>query len=616
MPDITILPEHLANKIAAGEVVERPASVVKELIENAIDAAANRIDVEVEGGGTRLIRVIDDGNGMDEDDVLLCFERHGTSKISNDADLDTIETLGFRGEAIPSIASVSRMTIVSRPKNSSLGTLVYFNYGKLEKAHETGCSLGTRIEVRNLFGNTPARKKFLRTKRTEISHIDEIVKNYSLGCPSIAFSLTIDGRNTIAIHSGLSLEDRLRKFLNYNKELININVSTQRKKLSGFLVPPELKLSGSNRMRLFINGRAIKDRVMHHAVIEGLRGFLLKGHSPAGYLHLRIEPNDVDVNVHPAKHEVRFRDSRDVHQFIQQAIEHGMSDFQQHVREDFITRSSHTEKTDTSIRDAFSSPTIPSHHDRHPRPLPYPANTHHDFTLMRTNETQSKATYTGVTEIASETPIPPDIENPAENTTIQGEPAAHHTMQIIGQLNSLYIFCRSGDNLIVIDQHAAHERLLYEKYRNQYFEGKIASQTLLFPETIELTPFQIQLVESNSEEIEKLGFSFSEFGGNSYILSAIPAIAGIGGAKDIFLDVLNTFGSEPNKRTPGGKLDDLLASLACKAAIKAGQSLSEAEINGLLDRMVQADLFSHCPHGRPVVRKFTPDEIKKWFSRT
>lgn len=660
MANIRILPEQLANRIAAGEVVERPASVVKELVENSLDAGADRIDIEVEGGGTRLIRILDNGSGMDEDDILLSFERHGTSKIHDSHDLVAISTLGFRGEAIPSIASVSKMTVTSRPRNNELGTTVFFDYGRLQKIHETGCSQGTLIEVRNLFGKTPARKKFLRTQRTELGHIDEITKNYALACPNITFTLRVNGKETIRLTAGIGLEERLRSVMHYADQLIPVetDAASPPRSLHGFLLPPEQSVGASTRLRLFINGRAIKDRVMSHAAFEGLRGFLLKGHSPGGYLHLRIPMDELDVNVHPAKQEVRFRSSGDIHQFIKQSVEAAMRGHQNTVKSSLFTprqlhadRAEPTAQTENAgicgentttrqqqpLQDFPGDPQTGGHTS--PIRLTAPITPSTIPPLHQTSEPEAHGSHgqrfhdasppspaKGIADQPEGPPLrasTPAAEQPATtpvHSFVPGKGAAPHptghNLQIIGQFKNLYIFCRAGDNLLVIDQHAAHERILYEKLRKQYTTASIASQNLLFPETVELSPFQIELVESNRKELARMGFTVAEFGGNSYILSAVPALAGQGAARDIFFDVLGGFGSEGYRHSHGGKLENILATMACKAAVKSGDELSPREIDALLNTMAQADLFSHCPHGRPVLRYFSEDDLKKWFHRT
>lgn len=618
MPNIRILPEQLANRIAAGEVIERPASIVKELVENSLDAGAHRIEVEVEGGGTRLIRVIDNGSGMDEDDILLCFERHGTSKIDENHDLLAIETLGFRGEALPSIASVSRMTITSRPEANEFGNSVHFEYGKLQKIHETGCPKGTVVEVRGLFGRTPARKKFLRTNRTEIGHIDEIIKSYALAAPEIALTFSVNGKEILNFKKSDNLEQRLRAIMHYDDTLIPVDdkrPGTPLRKLHGFLIPPERSYGASGKLRLFINGRAIRDRLMRHGVFEGLRGFLLKGNSPGGYLHLQLPAEELDVNVHPAKHEVRFRNSGDIHEFIKQGVEGAMSAYQQTIKSSLFYTNTYAEKDKPAYDPGEEAPTTPSNQTE-PRTWSKisadpPRKSSFSWPEHTPSQQASVSSPLQTRESISFAPkeqrksIPDFPENPTSLNEIR----------VIGQYNNLYIFCQAGDILLVIDQHAAHERLLYEKFRRHYLADSVASQTLLFPETVELSPFQIQLVENNSDELRRMGFTLQEFGGNSYVISAVPALAGQCRPMDIFFDALDGFGQK-EQHGGGGKLEDILSTMACKAAVRAGDELSLEEIHALLDAMAEADLFSHCPHGRPVLKSFSGKDLKKWFYRT
>ncbi|WP_176761024.1 DNA mismatch repair endonuclease MutL [Desulforhopalus singaporensis] len=656
MSKIRILPEQLANQIAAGEVVERPASVVKELVENSLDAGSDRIEVEIEGGGTRLIRVIDNGQGMDEDDLLLSLERHGTSKIQNEQDLGSINTLGFRGEAIPSIGSVSKMTLTSRVADSPLGTRVVLEYGKLTKVHETGCSLGTTIEVRNLFGNTPARKKFLRTTRTEIGHIEEIVKNYALATTKATFILRVDGRESLYLDQTLSLKQRLAAVMRFKGDFLPVTSSGGNSRhLKGFLVPPEQVSVGPSRLRLFVNGRAIRDRMFTHAIAEGLRGFLMKGKNPAGLFCLEIPPDEVDVNVHPAKQEIRFRNGRDVHLFISSTIQQAMADHQQQIKsvlfgkdklpdrqpvpiwgqqdsEDVVLpRSENPAAGDTAPSasfppeektgapqdigafggdKAFRLEQDKSSDDVAPCPVSAPV-------ARRPQPKKLKPAVRSIYETAEPMPGGRGASRTQEqrlpSPPHHGETA--HNLQVIGQLDNLYIFCKGPEGLVVIDQHAAHERLLFEKLRRQFLERRVVSQTLMFPETVELSVFQAELALKNSEEIARIGFAVREFGGNTFIISAVPAVAGTISPTELFLDVLEKFGSE-KESSGGGLLDNILANMACKAAVKAGTPLSAPEIDRLLNDMARADLFSHCPHGRPVMRLFFPDEMKKWFYRT
>lgn len=627
MSKIRILPEQLANQIAAGEVVERPASVVKELLENSLDAKSSRIEIEIEGGGTRLIRIIDNGEGMDEDDLLLSLERHGTSKIQNEEDLGAIGTLGFRGEAVPSIGSVSQFTITSRPEQAELGTRVVLHFGKLTKVHEIGCSFGTTVEVRNLFGNTPARRKFLRTARTELGHIDEVVKNYALGSPKVTFILRIDGRDTIYLDNSLSIEQRLGNIMRYDGPFIPVKTTNNIRQISGFLVPPEKVTIGPAKMRVFVNGRAIRDRMIVHAVAEGLRGFLMKGKNPSGLIHLTLSPDEVDVNVHPAKHEVRFRNSRDVHSLLSHAVAQAMLEHQQTIKSSIfgadrtIERTPvplKSESTDSGVSESLftAGEQLPNNFSQAKDPhfsKPYEAQ--NPFPQERTTASPPVAK-TPQPLFATAEPMEQSSFEEKQEPIRQENPGATHNLLVVGQYDNLYIFCKTSDGLLVIDQHAAHERLLYEKFRKQYLTNTIVRQTLMFPETVELSLFQAQLVEKNEEELDRIGFSIREFGGNTYIVSAVPALAGLANPRELFLDILEQFGSENNRADSGGFLDTILATMACKAAVKAGTELSNREIDNLLNEMTRADLFTHCPHGRPVVKQFSRDEVKKWFYRT
>jgi len=634
MSKIRILPEQLANQIAAGEVVERPASVVKELLENSLDAGANRVEIEIEGSGTRLIRIIDNGVGMAEDDLLLSLERHGTSKIETEEDLGAIATLGFRGEAIPSIGSVSQLSITSRPEEAELGTRVVLHFGKLTKVHEIGCSFGTTIEVRNLFGNTPARRKFLRTARTELGHIDEVVKNYALGSPSVTFILRIDGKDILYLDNSLSIEQRLGNIMRFSGPFLPVGSDEQKlsiRKVSGFLVPPEKVTIGPARMRLFVNGRAIRDRMIIHAVTEGLRGFLMKGKNPSGLITLTLPPEEVDVNVHPAKHEVRFRNSRDVHTMVSQTVSAAMRSHQLAIKarifgpERTIDRTPIPLEPQMEVIQSFESSSTPNAEPA--------ANVSESSDIQYRKQEENRSPLSkgqiapqpsavkarplfATAEPMRQAPLGKDEPASLNKGTGQTGNAGAHNLLVIGQYDELYIFCKNSEGLLVIDQHAAHERLLYEKLRKHYLDNTVVRQTLMFPETVELSLFQAQLVEKNQKELERLGFSVREFGGNTYIISAVPALAGHANPRDLFLDILEQFGSENSSGEAGGFLNTILATMACKAAVKAGTQLSTQEIDRLLNEMTKADLFSHCPHGRPVVKQFTREEVKKWFYRT
>jgi DNA mismatch repair protein MutL len=597
---------------------------------------------------------------MDEDDMLLCLERHGTSKIATDQDLAAINSLGFRGEAIPSIGSVSRMTITSRPQNASLGARVVLDYGKVLKVHEIGCSRGTIFEVRNLFGNTPARRKFLRTSRTEMAHIEEVVKSYALAAPAIAFILRVDEREVLHFDESQSLPDRLAAILHYQGPFMEVGKAGNRDSgtatAHGYLVPPDAIVAGSAGIRLLVNGRAVRDRMIVHGVVEGLRNFLMKGRNPAGLIHLRLPPEDVDVNVHPTKQEIRLRDSQAIHQMISQAVEQAMQEHQKKLQSTIFRtpplqeHRPKQEPTPQPLRDsenteipflvgcavrtvAFnakdsgnSSEVRTAHPTQTPQPVsrrdqpPIPSRPFASVPKpfcpeVAVHSAAASSLQTAEPDAVTSPPITQPVSATQQALPVEKTPG--HGLKVIGQYADLYIFCQSENgDLLVVDQHAAHERLLFEDLKRQFMQGHIASQTLLFPATVELSIAETECVEHHAEEIRQMGFTVREFGGNSFIISAVPAMAGQCNPGELLVDILARFGHADEKKGKGSILDDILASMACKAAVKAGDKLHALEIDALLTRMARADLFSHCPHGRPVLKHFTATEVKKWFHRT
>lgn len=651
MSKIRILPEQLANRIAAGEVVERPASVVKELLENSLDAGASDIEIEIEGSGTRLIRVIDNGEGMDEDDLLLCLERHGTSKLTSDHDLTAINSLGFRGEAIPSIGSVSRMSITSRTPESPLGAKVTLDYGKLIKVHEIGCSRGTIFEIRNLFGNTPARRKFLRTSRTEQAHIEEVVKNYALAAPTVSFILRIDDRVVCHFTKNQPLPARLAQIMRYQGRFLEVGKAPDEEQLKtcgrliatgsppavhGFLLPPDAHTASSTQIRLLVNGRAVRDRMIIHAVTEGFRNFLMKGKSPAGLIHLLLPSEDIDVNVHPTKQEIRLRDSQAIHQMISQTVEQAIHRYQREIQGIIFRSAPIPDNTHAQV----ATDSLPIFECPNPQttqnPFSAPPSSSQSLTPCRQETRHQQGIIPSQTAHTQQTTSPPaSVPQTAEPVLqeaplpLQTGPLTHqplmetrdkgHGLKVIGQYDNLYIFCQSADGgLLVVDQHAAHERLLFEDLKRKFLQGTVASQALLFPATVELSIAESECVERHGADIKQMGFTVREFGGNSYVISAVPALAGQCNPGELLKDILGRFieeNSTKEKTRKGSILDDILASIACKAAVKAGDHLHAREIDALLTRMSKADLFSHCPHGRPVTKHFTTTEIKKWFYR-
>ncbi|MFZ5759032.1 MAG: DNA mismatch repair endonuclease MutL [Thermodesulfobacteriota bacterium] len=638
MSNIKILPENLANQIAAGEVVERPASVVKEFVENSIDAGASRIAVEVEGAGSRLIRVIDDGVGMDQDDILLSLERHATSKLHSLEQLGAIATLGFRGEAIPSIASVCRLTITSRSTDAALGNRVEVRYGQLHKVHEMGCAPGTIMEVRDLFGNVPARRKFLKSARTELAHVDDMLLNCVLAYPSLGVSYTVDNRESFSYAAGSeTLEWRVRQIMGQrlHKDLIAVAGSVDDMVLSALLLPPDEGGTAAARLRIFVNRRPVRDRMMAHAVAEGMHHFLMKGRLPRGVVFLDLDPGQVDVNVHPAKQEIRFRESNKVHRLVVASIGRAMADYQQQLRFSLFGRPEREETPAAAlpvaeVKRSEQPGLCPPRHGTEGLHLAPVGQTEPVIGSMPTWEpplvaepppisrfsvpspARPSAGPSTVTESTPAMAVPPEPTRPEPLPGLRSAPRFTY----VGQFRSSYLLCETEEGICVIDQHAAHERLLFEKLKKQYQERELPGQALLFPEMIECTPAQAEVLRRHGGEIRRLGLTIEEFGGLSWVIKAVPVILAHVGPLEVVSGMFDHFlGNEVGERAAARRMDDILARMACKAAVKANDRLTAAEGEELVRRMEEADIFSHCPHGRPVVKFFSESDIKKWFFR-
>jgi DNA mismatch repair protein MutL len=585
MSKIRILSDQLANRIAAGEVVERPASAVKELLENALDAGASRIDIQIEGDGTRLIRVADNGCGMDHDDVLLCLERHATSKISDEHGLESVATLGFRGEALPSIASVSRLTILSRLRDAAAGTRAEVRGGILYDVHEDGCASGTIVEVRGLFSNVPARRKFLKSKRTELAHIEEVIRSQAVAYPDISFSLQIDARSVLDLPSA-SPEQRLRDICRCPDATLLELTADGEVAVHGWLLLPEE--SGTAPLRICVNRRPVQDRLLRHAAAEGLRGLLMKGQQPAGALLLELAPELADINVHPAKREIRFRNAGTAHQAVMQATAAAVQRHQERLRSRFFVAPKPQEE---------------------PQVWRQPFVVERDIPLLQAAEPQAQSWEPP--QPVSAPPVVLPKEKTARPQLLQASEEGS-TLRLIGQFANLYLLCEQDGQLVVIDQHAAHERILYQQLRQNYEHKQSARQGLLFPIIAELRPEQMELLEQEAETVAALGVEAEFFGGNTWLIKALPAAVAHLSPQEVLNDILNGMAAKANLPDC---LDKLLAELACKAAIKAGYRLQPQEMLALLNDMGGSEFFSHCPHGRPVMKIFSNQEVEKWFRR-
>jgi DNA mismatch repair protein MutL len=551
-----------------------------------------------------LIRVVDNGVGMDGDDVLLCLERHATSKLTDESQLAAIATLGFRGEALPSIGSVSRMTILSRTRDAVVGTRADIRYGTLHGVHEDGCARGTLIEVRNLFGNLPARRKFLKTNRTELSHIDEVIRSQSLAHPGVAFSLQVDGR-TMFDFPAADLERRVRDVFRYSEALLPVAFkgAEEQLDLQGFLLLPDMVPSA--KLRILVNARPVQDRMIRHAVMEGLQGFLMKGVQPAGALLLSLSAELVDVNVHPAKREIRFRNSREVHRFMVGAVAQAVRSHQEAVRSALFR-----------VPDQGQPPAdpVPPQSSSADSPGPEAAAPVQQSVSMEPGSAASQAQEPVFVHSA-----PPEKQVRFDPPAPVPPQAAVGPLTLIGQLNNLYLLCERDGQLVVIDQHAAHERILFQQLREAYVNCEVPCQSLLFPVTVELGPDHAATLEQEADAVASLGVQADFFGDSTWVIKGVPALVGRLDPREILMDILDGLAGASDSALPGvvpEHIDNLLASMACKAAIKAGNRLQPEEMVNLLQQMEQSEVFSHCPHGRPVIKTFSPREIEGWFHRT
>jgi DNA mismatch repair protein MutL len=606
---ISILPEIITNKIAAGEVVERPASVIKELIENALDARATAIAVEIATGGRRLIRITDNGHGMSREDALLSLERHATSKIKTDSDLESILTLGFRGEALPSIASVSRFRLATREPESLEGTEVFVEGGKVRDVKACGMAPGTVISVEQIFFNTPARLKFMKSAETETGHAGDVLARLAVSRPEVAFSLTSDGRELLRVQRS-DLKRRLAQVVgkDTSSHLFPVDSSDPQLSVSGFISGPSMVRSGMQAMYTYINGRFVRDKVVQHAVMQAYRGVIDRGRYPVVALFIQLPTGEVDVNVHPTKHEVRFRHQSVVHDAIQKAVED-------------VLRESPWLEGKPRLPLAAAAPTGQAYRERvaaaaqaslsmTPRPA-YPA-------------TPAIAAGTLQRETAAAAPEQASLSGPTSFSESRevfepGTTAAtgyFSSLAIIGQFHGEYILCQSGGDLVVIDQHAASERVAYQRLKQQCLRGAVESQRLLFPETVELTFSETAVAGRFHGELHRIGFELEPFGGNTVMISAVPRLAAekdvIGLVRDI-LGELNQIGASAAFQD---RLDELLSRIACHSVVRGVHPLDIRQMTELLRNMDETDFAASCPHGRPVSHVITLAELEKTFKRT
>jgi len=574
---IHILSDEMASRIAAGEVVERPASVVKELIENSLDAGATEISISIEKSGTALIRVADNGEGMGPEDLALAAERHATSKLRNEEDLFRVATLGFRGEALPSIGSVSRMEIVSRLPLSETGYRIRIEGGKKAAPSVTGSPIGTSVEIKDIFFNTPARRKFLKSPATELSHICDVLNRMALAYPKVHFRLSHDGR-IIADHAAVSQgTDRLHQVFGREmaRDLISFSWARGELSASGYLSSVPTSFPNSRYLITFVNRRFVRDKVLTHAVLQGYETLLMKGQYPAVVLFIEIPFAEVDVNVHPAKYEVKFRRQSMVHETVAEAI-------RQKLKQE-------AKESSRKILPSASGPFIGVMEAQ----LPY----------------ASRA-------IEQENPhLRPDAFPISSGQVEPIHDGFFSSLYILGQILGCYLVCSSPHGLALIDQHAAHERIFFEKFRRQLNTGDIQKQSLLIPQTIELTAGELMLLEQKLPALERFGFLLEPFGPDSYAITAVPALLPESDCRPIVRQMVAELAEVENSEKLRQHLEERLATMACHSVIRANRKLEMSEMRELLRELDQIEFATQCPHGRPVLVEFSQDDLEKMFKR-
>jgi len=636
MNRIHLLPEQVANQIAAGEVIERPASVLKELLENSLDAGATQIDVQIGAGGRSLVAVTDNGFGMSKDDALLCLERHATSKLRDSDDLDRIASYGFRGEAIPSIAAVSRFRLRTREREALAGTELVIDGGKLREVREVGLAPGTQIEVRSLFYNLPARRKFLRTEPTESAHLRQTLLLAGLARPDVGFTLSMDEQPPQRWLPGENLRQRLTSI--FGAEWMELTVPLAAEsgalKLHGFIGKPGVSRAARGEELFFINQRPVENRTLHFGLLEGYHNSLMKGRYPVAVLFLEMDPSGVDVNIHPAKREVRFHDDFTLRQFVVQAV----------------TQTLRNVSGAPAARFEFgpSDPTVAAVHDRRPHPestsspgaesgkSPVGSSSPTPFAdepksaarqlgpdTKEISEGQRPLASPGTTEIDAA-----DVDSKANHLPLEIEPQIPTRrpeplitnrlgLRVLGCVTNLYLVAESPEGLVLIDQHAAHERVLFEQMLKRMALQNPAAQQLLFPVTLDFLPREADFVLAQVETLQQAGVGITRFGPASFLVDALPAMVKARDVAEFIRTIVADLQQEGGETRKGRRLsEEVVAKTVCRHAVKANDALRPEEWYNLLHDLLACDLPYTCPHGRPTMIQLSTAELNKKFGRT
>jgi DNA mismatch repair protein MutL len=613
---IVVLPPALASQIAAGEVVERPASAVKELIENALDAGAQRVDVEIEGGGVTRLSVSDDGVGMSAENARLSVERHATSKLTAISDLNNLGSYGFRGEALPSIASVSRFALRSRPANSDAGVEVSIEGVAEPVLREAGMAVGTRVEVRELFFNIPARRKFLRSTGTESGHVTEVVEAAALTRPEVTFTLLRDGRQVREFLRASGRAERVAQVCN-GEDLTHCEGTRGPLRIEAFLSRPEHARSGAGGLRLFVNGRSVRDRALAVTIAQAYGSVLERGRYPRGVVYLDLPPEFLDVNVHPQKAEVRFADQRAtadaVYGTLSRALAGAFSlptpnrSAWTKPRPDptvvaplppAAPRASLGERTWS----AASPPKSPE-----PRPEPQPLD-------MPSLDSLAAGNGSSAALLLALEPAPSALHDSAALASRPQPEIAWSSLSFVAQLRQTYLLCESREGIYLLDQHAAAERVTFTRLRKQYQARAVPSQSLLFPVTLEVLPAEAELVEQRGKEMAEVGLDVRLRGPESISIHAVPKLLQRASAERLLRDLLAEV-SRKGGRGFSDAVDLALATMACHGSIRAGDPLAPGEVKALLEALDEADFAGHCPHGRPVVTFLSWAELERKVGR-
>jgi len=587
---INLLPENLINQIAAGEVVERPASVVKELIENSIDAGATEMIVDIEDGGRKLIRVTDNGCGMSREDALLSLQRHATSKISTVTDLFNISTLGFRGEALPSIASVSRLKLTTVPKGSISGTAIQIDGGKEVEVKEFGGAVGTTIEVRDLFFNTPARLKFMKSTTTELSHITETITRMAISYPSIRFIYNHNGSPIYNLPSSKDLLSRVCGMIK-EEEKSFLPVSLNSKiNVSGYLSGPDINRPTQKSIYIFVNGRFVRDRVILHALMDACRTVMEKDRYPLAFLFLDVPPSDVDVNVHPAKSEVRFKKTDEIHRAVYAAVSEALKGW-------------------TARKGSGQWPVVSGQSDE----FRTPDSNYHERVSEAIGRYVSNAELSQPLNFS--TSQFPNSQLRTPNYELAEKKGFFSSLHVIGRVGGTYIVCSAGNDLCLIDQHAAHERIAFERLKKTYRDSRPESQTLLIPEVVDLPQSEGMLIREHIEVLSRTGLEVEHFGRDTFVIKSVPAALSNKNIRGLVRDIADELAHAGRTKSIDELMERLFSRMACHSAVEGGDYMDTREIAALLRDLDSIDFSSNCPHGRPVFVMLSQVEIEKMFGR-